>query len=591
MGLVKFVLFCCCFFCCANAFAQQKKYSLLTKLVDTPANALVTIQAQFESQSACVTYLNNLPTQLRAQGYIGMGIDTVQYKPDTAIMYLYLGKQYKWKQLYTNITYASVLNQLGFNSKNITYPAILQLQQNILNYYQTKGYPFASTTLDSIELVNNTITGKLGINPGILYRIDSIRQYGTASISNTFMQKYLGIRNGSIYNKTTLDAIPKKLAELPYLQQQYNYNLTMLGSTAVVNVYLQPRKSNIINVLLGVIPVPNPNGLAVPTNAKVFLSGDANILLNNMLGTGETLGLIYQQLSINSRRINLQYKQPYMFGSSYGADVLFEIYKRDSSFLNIDAQLGSTYNLSNNATGRLFIQYGKTNTFPDTATVRTTRKLGNTVDIQLLNLGFTYKLNNTNYSRNPRRGNELATNLTFGTKNILVNSAIGAIKSTTFNYNTLYDSIKRSTYQFKLLVQGAHYKSLTKTTVLKLNIQAALLLSQNYFRNELYQIGGFKLLRGFDEESQFCNQYAVGTAEYRVLIGGDSYLYAFADVGYTTNQLTVTPVNHTYLGTGLGINLGVKNGVLNISFAVGTRNDIPLSTRQAKLHFGYVSMF
>jgi hypothetical protein len=404
------------------------------------------------------------------------------------------------------------------------------------------------------------------------------------------LQKHLNIKNGSIYKKNILDAIPKKIQELPYLQQQFNYNLTMLSTSSIVNVYLQPRKSSIVNVLLGVIPAPNPNGLAQVQKSKLFLSGDANILLNNALGTGETIGLTYQQLSISSRRINLQFKQPYIFKSNYGFDIAFEIYKRDSAYLNIHAQMGSTYNLGDNKTGRLFFEINKTNTFPDTATIKATKKLGDNIDIKQYNLGFEYQLNTTNFRRNPTSGNELNALLAFGTKKILINSGISTIKDQSFNYVGLYDTIKKSTYQFKLKAIAAHYFKIKKQTVLKTSIQAGVLLSQNYFKNELFQIGGFKVLRGFDEESQFCNQYAIATAEYRFIIGTESFFYVFTDGGYTKNEVNKT-INHTYFGTGVGLNFATKSGVFNLSFAVGTRDDIPLGFKQAKLHFGYVNVF
>jgi hemolysin activation/secretion protein len=59
-----------------------------------------------------------------------------------------------------------------------------------------------------------------------------------------------------------------------------------------------------------------------------------------------------------------------------------------------------------------------------------------------------------------------------------------------------------------------------------------VLSSPNIFRNELFQIGGYRLLRGFDEESIFATQYGVGTVEYRFLSGLNSYFFAFADIGW-----------------------------------------------------------
>jgi hypothetical protein len=50
-------------------------------------------------------------------------------------------------------------------------------------------------------------------------------------------------------------------------------------------------------------------------------------------------------------------------------------------------------------------------------------------------------------------------------------------------------------------------------------------------------------------------------------------------------------VSHTYLGTGFGMALETKAGILNLSYAVGKRNDASFSFRQSKIHFGFVSIF
>jgi outer membrane protein assembly factor BamA len=578
-----------------TSLIAQKNYFAQYQYVDTTNDKSLTLEKGFINKTLCANYINGLTQSLRNKGYIAASVDTVFYGTDTAKVSLYIGALYQWLHIDVSKNEPEVLLLSGWDDKNqkkgiLNFDRLYALQQKMLNYYQENGYPFAKIQLDSIAINNNQITASLITTKGNAYLIDSIKLFGTAKIANIFLQKHLSIKDGSRYKKSLLDAIPKKIQQLPYLQEQYPYNLTMLAASAVVNVYLQPRKSSIINVLLGLIPQPNPNGLSQVASSKLFLSGDANILLNNMMGLGETIGLNYQQLSINSRRINLLYKHPFVFKSNYSVDAMFELYKRDSSYLNIDAQLGATYNLAENTTGRLFVQLNKTNTFPDTARMRSTKKLPDNLDVKIYNLGFQYDRNTTDFRRNPRKGNEINISTSFGTKKIIVNSAVSTLKDPSFNYTSLYDSIKKSTYQLKLKLAAAHYFKLRKQTVLKTALQSGVLLSQNYLKNELFQIGGFKILRGFDEESQFCNQYAVVSAEYRYLIASESYFFLFTDAGYTGNSVA-NKINHTYFGTGLGLNFTTKAGMFNMSFAVGTRNDIPLGFKQAKLHFGYVNVF
>jgi hemolysin activation/secretion protein len=107
----------------------------------------------------------------------------------------------------------------------------------------------------------------------------------------------------------------------------------------------------------------------------------------------------------------------------------------------------------------------------------------------------------------------------------------------------------------------------------------------------LFQIGGYKLLRGFDEESIYASQYAVTTAEYRYLIGRNSFLFTFVDFGWARNTASSANSSHTYFGTGLGMALETKAGIFNISYAVGKRNDLNFDLRQSKIHFGYVNFF
>ena len=125
---------------------------------------------------------------------------------------------------------------------------------------------------------------------------------------------------------------------------------------------------------------------------------------------------------------------------------------------------------------------------------------------------------------------------------------------------------------------------------MKAGVNSGIYQSVNYFRNELFQIGGFKLLRGFDEESQFVSQYAIGTVEYRLRTGLNSYFFGFVDGGVGKHVLEADR-SHSYLGTGIGLSLELKTSLINMAFAFGKRDDTPFNLRQPKLHIGFASFF
>jgi len=179
-----------------------------------------------------------------------------------------------------------------------------------------------------------------------------------------------------------------------------------------------------------------------------------------------------------------------------------------------------------------------------------------------------------------------------GVKNIKQNTDITNIKDPSFNYTKLYDSIKPKSYQLRIRTSAIHYFPVGKLATVKAALHGGFYSSPSIFRNELFQIGGYRLLRGFDEESIYATKYAVATLEYRYLIGLNSFLFFFSDIGFTKNKYQSVNINNQFLGAGLGIMFETKAGLLNLSYAVGKRDDLKFNLRESsKLHFGYINYF
>jgi hypothetical protein len=362
----------------------------------------------------------------------------------------------------------------------------------------------------------------------------------------------------------------------------------MLANGSVVNIYHANKKSSQVSAIVGFLPSASQSG-------KLQITGDVNLNLKNTFGNGETLIAVWQQLQLKSPRLNLGYQQPYLFGSKFGVDFLFDLFKKDSSFLQLQAQLGTQYQLSANQSGKLFVQWQ--NTFlladgVDTNFVRITKTLPPNIDVTAVNVGLDYELNTTDYRLNPRSGNEVKFTTTVGIKNIKPNSQILNIKDPSFNYASLYDTLKKKTDQLKVKLSVAHFFPIGKQATVKLGINVGVYTSPNMFRNELFQIGGYRLLRGFNEESIFASTYATSTVEYRYRLGLNSNLFGFVDGGWVQNKYQQLNLKNTFTSAGLGILFETKFGLLNLSYAVGKRNDIPFNIREAsKIHFGYINYF
>ncbi len=555
--------------------------------------AMLQLRTSFPTQFSCIQYIDQLPALLRSKGFPTASVDSVFSDTAVTSIELYLGRAYQWMYLKPEGIEQRALDESRFANRDfagkpIDPERLQQIERRILLYYEKIGYPFAVVYLDSARMRQNQMTAILKINPGVLYHIDSIRVFGKVKINSSFMQHYLGIRNGSIYNRDKLDKVGKRLLELPYLQETQPSDLTMLGSGAILNLYLQPKKSSQVNFLIGFLPANNETG-------KLQLTGDVNLNLKNVLAAGETILLSWQQLQLKSPRLNLGYQQPYLFNSPFGVDFSFGLFKKDSSFLQINAQLGVQYLLSANQSGKLFFQNQSSfllGSGADTNTVKLTRRLPANVDVKATSIGVDYEWTSTDYRPNPHRGNEFNISVSAGLKTIKPNNDILNLKDPGFDYATLYDSIKLKSYQFRVKMKAAHYFPLKRTTTVKVSLNMGVFSSESIFRNELFQIGGYRLLRGFDEESIYATQYAVASAEYRILVGLNSYFFGFSDLGRVVNKYQAVNVKNNFVSGGLGMAFETKAGLLNISYALGKRNDVPFNLRQAsKIHFGYINYF
>jgi outer membrane protein assembly factor BamA len=330
------------------SLSAQNSYQLKFSSVDRDTVYLkkeLGLETVFTSRILCVEFVNKLPGLLQTKGYVTASIDKVRFDSLSATVELYLGLKYRWAEIITSKADETLLLEAGwrsssFRDRQMDFKQFQLFQERILNDLENKGHPFAKVFLDSIVLKEDAITARLQVQKGPLYKIDSIRVYGDLKISNFFLQRYLDISNNSIYNKEKLQRIGKKISELSFAEEERPSNLSLLGTGSVLNLYLKQKRSSQINVLLGFLP--NNDQL---TTKKLLVTGEANIHLRNSLGAGESLGLNWQQIQVNSPRLNIYYRQPYILNSNFGIDFNFDMFRKDTTFLNVNLQLGTQYML------------------------------------------------------------------------------------------------------------------------------------------------------------------------------------------------------------------------------------------------------
>lgn len=590
-------------------YSNQQNYNGKQADAALLSNANNSLQIIFVSRTSCQEFIDTLQQACINYGYLAASLDTIQFEAGHAYINLYIGEQYRWDTLNIRnlalnwqayLPPAATIKGIVFNTSPIQ-----DLQEKIVKDLARRGYPFAAVSLDSFKLDGGNISATLQIDSGRLYKIDSIRSSGEVKITPNYLEKYLQLPKGSVYNSNKLEQISKRIEEVPFLKEAAPWQLTMLGTGAVVDLYLEPEKSNQIDLLIGFLPGFNAQG-----ERKFLVTGEANIQLKNAFQRGELIGFNWQQLQQQSPRLQLHYNHPYVLRSDFGMDLTFDLFKKDSSYLNLSAAIGVEYFARAAAKGLIYLKTFSTNILEiDTMQVMLNKKLPAQIDLQVLSLGVGFTDNTTDYRYNPRKGAQWELSLEGGKKTIRKNTTITNIIDPHFDYNQLYDTIALNSYQLTAHIKLGYFMPLGKQSTFKLALAGGWLESPAVFSNELFQIGGNKLLRGFDEQSIFAAQYGVATAEFRYLLNRNSYFSAFSDLGVTSNRnlLGGNPgssgngnngtgnstgsSSSMYLGFGLGMAFETKGGIFNLAVAMGKQDVLAFNPSQTKIHFGYVNYF
>jgi hemolysin activation/secretion protein len=133
------------------------------------------------------------------------------------------------------------------------------------------------------------------------------------------------------------------------------------------------------------------------------------------------------------------------------------------------------------------------------------------------------------------------------------------------------------------------YKKFGKRSVVHLANRTYWLDQKRIFQNDQIQLGGSKTIRGFNENQFFSNRFTYFTAEYRLLLTQNTYLFGFGDYGILKDDATHQSYNP--IGLGMGLTYDTPAGVVSFSYAVGKVGDIPFQPTRGKIHVGLVSQF
>ncbi len=496
--------------------------------------------------------------------------------------HLNFGAQYKWARLKKGNVDEGVLSEIGFreklySNKPIYFKNVKRVQEKLITYYENNGFPFASVKLDSIVIEEGKISAQLNLEKNVEEKIDSVVIKGNAKIAPVYMYNYLGIKPGSRYNEAQLKKVNTRIAELSFVRATKPATVTFTDKFNKLILNLDKKRSSQFDGIIGILPDEK--------TGKIVFTGDVQLKLQNGLGRGELIDINWRRLQTQTQDLKLRVVYPFILRSPFGIDYTFKLYKKDTTYLEINHNAGVQYLLIGGNYLKIFYT-NKTSSLLSTKGLEHITKLPVYADVSTNMYGLGWRYEKLDYRLNPRKGFTITTNASIGTKVIKQNAKIDT---------AAYRNVKLKSTVANGDFEGSMFIPLFSRTTIKVGVQAAYLYGENTFQNELFRIGGLKTLRGFDEESIFASAYSIFTLEYRFILEQNSYLYIFGDQAYyesninTINQPLLIH-DHPY-GFGAGISFETKAGIFSISYALGHQFENPFQLKSGKIHFGIVNYF
>lgn len=516
---------------------------------------------------------------LYARGFLDASADTQQTAPQQYRVLVHTGRAYRPGDIRNGnlppgTSLARSLDNRNWFGQNFAFPRLQQGMRQMLADFEEDGYPYASVYLDSIAITDNRFHAAVKCDMGPLVLYDSVQVKGSARIAPGYLYAYLGIRPGRPYNRARLEKADERLRDLPFVNVYAPAQVKLLDDKARVYLSLNRVNTSFFNGILGVQPGSGTGG-------KPVITGDIQLRLWNVLERGEQIFLEWRRIQSGTQSARVWLAYPYLFATPLGVWGKFDFFRRDSSFQNVEYGAGVDYLWYGTNKVRLGFSRAQSRLIDRTPYVDA-KKLPENIDMDWDKFSLEGEWTRYDYRRNPLRGFSVQASLNAGVRRIRPISELP---------DSLYAGIPRRSLQLLASLRLEKYIRLARRLTLRCLSQSAYQYNPALFYNELLRIGGFATLRGFDEESIYTSGYSYASAELRFLYERNSNVFVFLNGGFVEQKLRSSYDGFWAYGFGAGVNFSTKIGVLNLTYALGSRDGAPIQFRNSKIHVGFAGYF
>ncbi len=454
-------------------------------------------------------------------------------------------------------------------------PAALERDiRSMLHLYSENGFPLASINSSGVETepgAPERIRVLLVVSEGAAVTIDEIRITGNGTTDSEVIIRELRWKQGEPFREQRLTQMTRRLERMQLFSSVSPPELFIVAPSdsgtqrGGIRWRVKEGANNSFDGIAGYVPAVSPS-------TKGYFTGNIFVAMRNLFGSGRKALIRWQRETDITQELELQYREPWLYGYPLNAGGTFFQRKQDSSYVKTRFELRLEWPATDELT--LSGNFTTESVIPGADRLRFT-----VFESELYSFGAELLFDTRNDLRNPSEGVRYAAAVRRGTKSI------------TGPPQFLTPSVEREFGVQRYTVDAEMYFSPFLRNVVLIAFHGKQITGSRLEVSDLFPFGGTTSVRGYRENQFFASQIAYITAEYRFLSGRASSFFVFADGGYFSRPSDplrgTSRQERSVYGYGTGARIETGLGIMNVTFALGEGD----SFSTGKIHVGIINEF
>ncbi|MDG2275883.1 MAG: hypothetical protein P8L28_08575, partial [Flavobacteriaceae bacterium] len=282
--------------------------------------------------------ITNIHNKLKKEGYFITTIDTIVKSEEKYTAYFTLGR--KTDNIIVIIPHKLKIRNLGMRGDSIRIKTkeFENFKNLLLTDLDAKGNSFSEIKFTNPTYVKDTLVLQLKIIESLKRNIDKVLVKGYDEFPEKFIKRFFKINKQTIFSKQKMKEVSQLTKNLDFVLEKKKPEVLFKKDSTHVYLFLNKLETSSFDGIVNFASKEDGQGL--------LLNGNLDLKLTNILNTGENFELFWNKVAQEKSEFKINAVIPYIYHSFLSAEIGFNLYRQDSTFLNTSFNLKTEYDLS-----------------------------------------------------------------------------------------------------------------------------------------------------------------------------------------------------------------------------------------------------